>query len=430
MGKPRRVAITGLGIVSALGTTVAETWRRVLAGESGARQVQAFDARTWPVTFAHEVTDFAVDDEAILPAARRYLNRPSSFGVQAALEAMRDSGIEGQVAPERFGVSVGASIGAISPVGLARMLGGNSHPTGLRSIGDGRPNDPALAPSETNALLRNHPGTLAALLSSRWHALGPVSTIHTACASSGQSLGQAFLQIRRGEADAVLAGGADSLAGELLLAGFCLLGALSTRNDAPEAASRPFDKDRDGFVAGEGAAMLVLEEMEAARARGARIYGELAGYGETASAYRVTDMPEDGRGISEAMEYAVREAGLSFTDVQYVNAHGTAPQLNDRVEAVAVRKVFGARGGRPMINSTKSEVGHLISAAGAMEAAFCALSLVHGKVPPTRNLVKTDCGDDLDFVAGAMRTAEVHAAVSNSIGFGGTNTSLLLKGGT
>jgi 3-oxoacyl-[acyl-carrier-protein] synthase II len=167
--------------------------------------------------------------------------------------------------------------------------------------------------------------------------------------------------------------------------------------------------------------------MEQARARGARIYAELAGYGETASAYRITDMPEDGRGIIEAMEYAVRDAGLGFTDVQYVNAHGTSTQLNDRVEALAVRKVFGARGGRPMITSTKSEVGHLISAAGAMEAAFCALSIVDGKVPPTRNLLRTDCGDDLDFVAGSLRTAPVHAAVSNSIGFGGTNTALLVK---
>jgi 3-oxoacyl-[acyl-carrier-protein] synthase II len=335
---------------------------------------------------------------------------------------MLDSGLEGTVAPERFGIAIGAGIGAISPKGLAEILAGMEVKEGLpdlsRTVERSR---------DHHIVLKNHPGTLAALLSARWLAHGPLTTIHTACASSGQSLGQAFMQIRRGEADAVLAGGADSLAGELLLAGFCLLGALSTRNDDPKAASRPFDKDRDGFVASEGAAMLILEERERARARGARIYAEVAGYAETESAYRITDLPENGRGIVEAMKLAVEDAALDFADIQYINAHGTSTQLNDRVEALAVRRVFGARGLRPMVSSTKSEVGHLISAAGAMEAAFSTLAVHDGKVPPTRNLYHSDCGDDIDFVAHTAREVPVQAALSNSIGFGGSNSVICVK---
>ncbi len=419
----RRVVITGIGIVSPLGNTRDETWRRVLNGESGARHITQFKAETWPTTFACEVDNFVLDTDAVLPGHGKYLNRPSEFGMQAAFEAMQESGVMGTVTPERFGIAIGAGIGAISPHSLANMLSGMEVTDGLPDLSSTVEN----AKTENHIVLKNHPGTLAAILSARWRAFGPLTTIHTACASSGQSLGQAFLQIRRGEADVMLAGGADSLAGELLLAGFCLLGALSTRNDDPKAGSRPFDKDRDGFVASEGAAMLILEERDRAVARGAKIYAEFAGYAETESAYRITDLPEDGRGIVEAMELAVKDSGLSHGDIRYVNAHGTSTQLNDRVEALAVRRVFGAKGFKPMISSTKSEVGHLISAAGAMEAAFATLAVAHGKVPPTRNLHHTDCGDDLDFVAHEMRVADVPAAISNSIGFGGSNSVVVVK---
>lgn len=418
----RKVVITGIGLVSPLGNTREETWRRVLAAESGARSITQFRAETWPTTFACEVSGFKMSAKTIDPAVRVYLNRPSEFGVEAAYEAMLDSGIDGTIDPERFGISIGAGIGAISPHGLAKMLAGMDVTEGLPDL-----SSTIEKSSDTFIVLKNHPGTLAALLSARWQAFGPTTTIHTACASSGQSLGQAYLQIRRGEADVMLAGGADSLAGELLLAGFCLLGALSTRNNDPAGASRPFDKDRDGFVASEGAAMLILEEKERALARGAKIYAEFSGYGETESAYRITDLPEDGRGIVEAMELAVKDSGLGHSDITYVNAHGTSTALNDRVEALAVRRVFGARGIKPMVSSTKSEVGHLISAAGAMEAAFIALSIRDGKVPPTRNLINTDCGDDLDFVAGEMRERPVFAAMSNSVGFGGSNSVVIFK---
>lgn len=421
----RRVCITGIGIVSPLGNNRETTWKRVLAGESGAGPITQFHAKTWPTTFACEVSQFTLSPEALAVAQHPYLNRPSEFGVQAALEAMRDSGLDQSLQgyeAERFGVSIGASIGAISPHQLALMLKGMDVKEGLPDL-----SSKVEQAQANNIVLKNHPGTLAALLGARWHAFGPVTTIHTACASSGQSLGQAYLQIQRGEADVMLAGGADSLAGELLLAGFCLLGALSRRNDDPKAASRPFDKQRDGFVASEGAAMLILEEREHAKARGAKIYAEFAGYGETESAYRITDLPENGRGIVEAMSLAVKDAQLALDDIHYINAHGTSTELNDRVEALAVRRLFGARGIKPMVSSTKSETGHLISAAGAMEAAFTTLCVYEGKVPPTRNLDNTDCGDDIDFVANEMRASPVFAALSNSIGFGGSNSVVAIK---
>lgn len=392
--KSRRVCVTGIGIVSPLGNTTAETWKNVVDGKSGADYITQFQADTWPTTFACEVKNFNLSKAAVFEEHRPYLNRPSEFGVQAALEAMNSSGIEGTVNPRRFGVSIGASIGAVSPHRLAKLLAGIDLSVPSPEI--------ARQLSKTQSahtVLQNHPGTLAGVLSARWQARGPVSTIHTACASSGQSLGQAYLQIRRGDADAVLAGGADSLAGELLLAGFCLIGALSKRNADPKLASRPFDRDRDGFVASEGAAMLILEEREHALARGANIIAELVGYGETESAYRITDLPPNGRGIVEAMHIAVAESGLDYSQVNYINAHGTSTELNDRIEALAVRRVFGSRGYSPYVSSTKSETGHLISAAGALEAAFCVLAIRDGVVPPTANLHHTDCGDDINFVA-------------------------------
>lgn len=410
----RRVCITGIGIVSPLGNTREETWRKVLKGESGADYIKAFDAETWPTTFACEVKDFVLSPDMVKHTLAPYLNRAGNFAAAAAHEAIIDSGILGHLVGDRFGVAVGANIGAVSPTELYNLWHGKAPVT-----------DDATKVSAPS-VLRNHPGTLAAVLSAQWGAYGPIATVHTACASSGQSLGQAFRMLQRGDCDTVLAGGADSLAAELLLAGFCLIGALSRRNLDPKAASRPFDKDRDGFVAGEGAAMLMLEELGHAKARGARIYAELAGYGETESAYRITDLPPDGTGIVEAMHTAVAEANLSYRDIHYINAHGTSTEVNDRIEALAVRRVFADKQARPMVSSTKSGTGHLISAAGALELAFCALSIRDSEVPPTRNLYHSDCGD-LDFVAHQSRLGEVYAAMSNSIGFGGSNSSLIVR---
>ena len=420
----RRVCITGIGIVSPLGNCRESSWHNVVAGRSAAGPITRFDASTWPTQFACEVSqEFSLEEDALLPQHLPILNHAAQFGVMAAKEAMADAAFEVPLPPERLGVCMGAGIGAIQPLQLATILS---------SMGKLNPEQQArcaqLAEEEMKGLLlRNHPATLGSILAARWGAQGPVNTIHTACASSGQSLGQALMHVRRGDADVILAGGADSLASELLLAGFCLLGALSTRNDDPQGASRPFDKDRDGFVAGEGAAMLIVEEKDHALRRGAKIYCEFAGYGETESAYRITDLPENGRGCVEAMHGAVLDGGIDHGEVDYINAHGTSTELNDRVEALSVRRVFGARGVNPFVSSTKSEIGHLISAAGAMEAAFCALAIRDGAVPPTRNLSRTDCGEDINFVAGESRKFPVRAALSNSIGFGGSNSVVALK---
>ncbi len=417
----RRVCITGIGIVSPLGFSREETWRRVVAGESAAGPVSAFDARSWKTSFACEVSGYALPPGAVKPQHQHLLNRGTVFGMGAALEAMNDSGVEGWFKPERFGVSVGVGIGAVEPKQLARMFGGIDVRLGEKDLARHLQEK-----ADRFLILRNHTATFAHLLSYRWQALGPSTTVNTACASSGQSIGQALLQIQRGEADVMLAGGADSLAGELYLAAFCLIGATSTRNDDPQGASRPFDRKRDGFVASEGAAMVVLEERERALKRGARIYGELLSYGDTGNAYRVTDLPEDGRGIILAMEHAVENAGLDYKHIDYINAHGTSTPLNDRIEAMAIEKVFTSRGVRPLVSSTKSETGHLISAAGALELSFCALSIRDQIVPPTRNLEDTDCSKAVRFVAKHAVKHPVRAAMSNLLGFGGANATLVV----
>jgi 3-oxoacyl-[acyl-carrier-protein] synthase II len=434
----RRVVVTGIGAVSPQGNDRESTWAGVCAGKSGAGPITQFEASTWPVKFACEVRDFKLPEGACLPRHAKYLNRPSEFGVAAALEAIQDSGLlvasmddmdvmddRVNCDPELFGVSVGAGIGAVSPKELASMLRSLAAEGNFEDLGR-----VVQQQAESHIFLRNHPGTLAWLLAARWNARGPVTTVHTACASSGQSIGQAMLQIQRGEADVMLAGGADSLAGELLLAGFCLLGALSRRNDDPQRASRPFDKDRDGFVASEGAAMLVLEERDRALARGAKIYAEVSGFGETESAFRITDLPPDGRGTVEAMRDAIAMAGLTPDDVGYINAHGTSTEVNDRIECLAVQRVFGDQRADLCVSSTKSTTGHLISAAGALELMFCILALRDQKVPPTINLENPVSGCVFDFVPRVAKSfsAEkpLRAALSNSIGFGGSNSAVLV----
>lgn len=436
----RRVVVTGIGAVTPHGNDRESAWAGVCDGRSGVGPITQFDASTWPVRFACEVKNFSIPKDACLESQKRYLNRPSEFGVAAAHEAIFDSGLviseqqknDGSEArilncdPARVGVSIGAGIGAVSPKELATMLHTLVDSGNFEALGQ-----VVEAQSESRIFLRNHPGTLAYLLASRWNARGPVTTVHTACASSGQSIGQAYLQIARGEADVMITGGADSLAGELLLAGFCLLGALSRRNDDPSKASRPFDRDRDGFVASEGAAILILEERERALARGAKIYAEIAGFGETESAFRITDLPPDGRGIVEAMEDAIAMAGLTPDDVGYVNAHGTSTEVNDRIECIAVQRVFGAQRTDLCVSSTKSTTGHLISAAGALEAMFCVLALRDQKVPPTANLENRAADCAFDFVPGAAKEFQparpLVAALSNSIGFGGSNSAILVK---
>jgi 3-oxoacyl-[acyl-carrier-protein] synthase II len=418
----RRVCITGIGIVSPAGNHREATWRRVAEGRSCAAPITQFDASAWTTRFACEVRDFVFPRAALDSSFDDWRTRANEFGLASALEAMQDSGIEGHIAPERFGVSVGVGIGTITPTSVAGLLGDVDMEHLVADLAR------ALEKNfDRNFLARNHPGILSALIASRWNAAGPHSTVYTACTSSGQSIGQAFLQIQRGEADAVIAGGSDSIAGELYHAAFCLLSALSKRNSDPQTASRPFDKDRDGFVPSEGAAMLVLEEREHALARGAKIWGEILSYGDTANAWRITDLPEDGAGIVAAMEQAVSKAGISWCDIDYVNAHGTSTPLNDRIEAAALDRVFSTRGAFPWVSSTKSVVGHLISAAGALELAFCCLAMRDGVIPPTQNLMETDCSKTLRFVAREPRKADVKIAMSNLLGFGGSNAVLIVR---
>lgn len=414
----RRVCITGIGLVSPLGLDRESTWNAILRGENGARPISVFEANSWPTNFSCEVKDFKLSDSFPLGEDRKYLNRATEFGMQAAYEALMDSRILEGIDAEATGISLGVGVGAIHPEELIALIESKETFQQL----------PALEKNgHSMHILQNHPGTFATIMASTWGIQGPISTIQTACASSGQAIGHAYKQIKRGEIDVCVTGGADSLAGELLFSGFCLIGALSRRNENPEVASRPFDHDRDGFVAGEGAAILILEELGRAKERGADIYGEIVGYGETESAYRITDLPPDGRGIVEAMEGAISESELDFSDVGYVNAHGTSTDVNDRIEALALDRVFSNRKVSPVVNSTKSQTGHLISAAGAIEASFCALALRDQVIPPTINLDHTDCSNQIDFGSKTKSVLKGTAVMSNSIGFGGSNSSLVIQ---
>ncbi len=417
----RRVAVTGLGVVSSLGNGRDEAWRRLIAGESGAGYIRQFDAAGWPVRIGCEVKNFAMTDP-VFQADSTLRNRPTEFGLQASWEAMSDSGLSDKMKPDRFAVFVGAGNDAISPQQIVDMLRGYVFSDELKGLANFLTHQ-----RSPEALMRaNEPGLLAALLSRRWRACAGHTTIETACAAGAQAIGHGFRAIADGDADYVLSCGADSLAGELLFAGFCLLGVLSTKNLNPTAASRPFDSERDGFVAGEGAAALVLEEWEHAQARGAEIYAEVVGFGESANAYRVTDLPADGRGAILSMRAALKSAALDPEDIDYINAHGTSTAQNDMVEARAIREVFMREGHTPAVSSTKSATGHLVAAAGSIEGVFSVLAVQHGVMPPTLNFRKTDCGADLKIIGEPAVVAPINYAMSNSFGFGGTNATLIL----
>jgi len=421
---PRRVAITGLGLVTPLGNDVAATWQALLAGRSGVAPITHFDAGGFPVRIAAEVKALdlgrAIEDRKL----RKFANRSHALGLAAAEEAFRDAGIrpEGGDAA-RWGCVMGSGksglgFGELGEVHRHCAPDGEFHPE--RLVTDDFAMDPL-------AFCRSQSCAGVALLLQRFGIRGYSSSVHTACASGSQAVGTAMKLIRRGAADHVLAGGFDSMINPIGLASFCLLGALSTDNDTPERASRPFDATRNGFVLGEGAGMLVLEEWEAARRRGARIYAELAGDGNSLSSYRITDSHPSGDGPIQAMRQALASAGVRPDEVDYLNAHGTSTLMNDRSECAAVRAVFGAHADRIGVSSTKSLMGHLIAGAGAVEAAVCALAIHHGAQPVSANLEKPDPECDLDFVRTRPREGPVRVALSNSFGFGGSNSCLVLK---
>lgn len=424
MNQRKRIAITGVGMVTPAGNDAPTTWANLQAGRSGLGTIRHFDASGFPVRIGAEIKNF--DAAAVInnPKLLKHATRPHRFALAAAEEALTDAGIRPTANDgHRWGFCVGAGMMAMdfSELQAAQKVSapdGEFHADKLLS--DDFPADPV-------AFSRNQTNSGLALLTRHFGIRGYATAVHTACASGGQALGTALKVLRRGQADYVLAGGFDSMLNPTGLSAFCLLGALSTDNDAPEQASRPFDATRNGFVLGEGAGFLVLENWEAARARGAKIYAEFAGDGNSLSCYRITDSPPNGDGPIQAMLQALADAGMTPDLLDYVNAHGTSTMMNDRSECAALRAVLGDHVGHVAVSSTKSCMGHLISAAGAVEAAVCALAIRDGIAPVNANYHTPDPDCNVNIVRGQSKRMRIRAALSNSLGFGGSNSCLIFR---
>ncbi|HXU54859.1 MAG TPA: beta-ketoacyl-[acyl-carrier-protein] synthase family protein [Casimicrobiaceae bacterium] len=423
MTRRRRVAITGLGLVTPVGNDVATTWSALLEGRSGVAPISIFDASGFSTRIAAEVKDF---DPAALGADRKLLkfaNRSHRFALGAAEQAMRDAGIAPTAATAtRWGCSVGTGMMGVAYEDLSAVQRHSAADGELHA--DQLVDDPTA--SDPIVFCRSQSTAGLALLTRRFGIHGYATSVHTACASGGQAIGTALKLIRRGSVDYALAGGFDSMISPVGLAGFCLLSAVSADNDAPQRASRPFDATRNGFVLGEGAGFVVLEEWEAARRRGAHIYAELAGDGNSLSSYRITDSPPDGDGPIQSMRAALADAGAAPDDVDYINAHGTSTYMNDKSESAAIHTVFGDKTADVAVSSTKSSMGHLIAAAGAVEVVVCALAIRHGRLPVNANLRERDPDCDLNLVV-APTQRRVRMTLSNSFGFGGSNSCVALR---
>jgi 3-oxoacyl-[acyl-carrier-protein] synthase II len=405
----RRVVVTGLGIVCPIGNAVQQAWDNALAGKPGITRITRFDASRLSSQIAGEVKGFDVAPY-LSPKEARRMDLFIHYGMAAGLQAWRDAGV--QVTPEngeRVGVNFGSGIGGVP---LIEAMHDELKQNGPRRI------SPFFIPGSIINMI-------AGLLSIEVGAKGPNLAMVTACTTSTHCIGEAGKSIRYGEADVMIAGGAEAVITELSVGGFASARALSTRNDDPATASRPWDKERDGFVLGEGAGAVVLEEYEHARARGARIYCELAGYGVSADAFHMTAPSEDGDGAFRCMRNALKDANLEASAVDYINAHGTSTPLGDVAETRAVKRLLGARAGKVAVNSTKSMTGHLLGAAGGVEAVFSVLALRDQVSPPTINLRTPDPECDLDYVPNAARKMPIRVALSNSFGFGGTNGTLV-----
>jgi len=423
MTRRRRVAITGLGLVTPVGNDVATTWSALLEGRSGVAPISIFDASGFSTRIAAEVKDF---DPAALGADRKLLkfaNRSHRFALGAAEQAMRDAGIAPTAATAtRWGCSVGTGMMGVAYEDLSAVQRHSAADGELHA--DQLVDDPTA--SDPIVFCRSQSTAGLALLTRRFGIHGYATSVHTACASGGQAIGTALKLIRRGSVDYALAGGFDSMISPVGLAGFCLLSAVSADNDAPQRASRPFDATRNGFVLGEGAGFVVLEEWEAARRRGAHIYAELAGDGNSLSSYRITDSPPDGDGPIQSMRAALADAGAAPDDVDYINAHGTSTYMNDKSESAAIHTVFGDKTADVAVSSTKSSMGHLIAAAGAVEVVVCALAIRHGRLPVNANLRERDPDCDLNLVVTPAQR-RVRMTLSNSFGFGGSNSCVALR---
>ncbi|MCS7020991.1 MAG: beta-ketoacyl-[acyl-carrier-protein] synthase family protein [Gemmataceae bacterium] len=426
----RRVVVTGMGVITPLGHSVTELFAAQVEGRTAVGPITRFDARTFPTTFASEVKGFDLGRFVREPQRFRNCGLNTQFALAAAKQALEDAGLLDPARGDRsrMGVYLGSGEGSDEFPVLVRALAYASPPPGTPG-----PVDPARF---TQVMLQwmNGPReseqemyTPAARLALEFALEGPNLACQTACAASSQAIGEALDLIRCGAADVMLAGGSHSMIHPLGVTGFNRLTALSQRNDSPQTASRPFDRDRDGFVLGEGAGMLVLEELEHAKARGAPIYAELTGYGSTADAFRMTDPHPEGRGASQAMADALADAGLQPADIGYINAHGTSTQANDATETAAIKTVFGEYAYRIPISSSKSMLGHLIAAAGAVELIITIMALRQGVIPPTINYQTPDPLCDLDYVPNTARQARFHHALSNSFGFGGQNIALIVS---
>jgi 3-oxoacyl-[acyl-carrier-protein] synthase II len=407
----RRVAVTGLGIVSPVGNNVQEAWDNLSAGKSGITRITRFDPSGMPSQIAGEVRNFDAA-QFLNPKEVRRMDVFIHYGLVAAMEALKDAGIEPHPDfAEMAGVCIGSGIGGLPMIA-------DTHSAYLE--GGVRKISPFFIPGSIINMISGN-------LSIQYGLKGPNLALVTACTTGNHSIGEAARIIEYGDADVMVAGGAESALTELGIGGFCAARALSTRNDSPEAASRPWDKDRDGFVMGEGAGVLILEELEHARKRGARIYCELTGYGMSADAHHITAPPEDGDGARRSMINALKNARLNPDQVDYINAHGTSTPLGDVGETIAVKRTFGDHAYKVAVSSTKSMTGHLLGAAGGIEAVFSVLAIHHNVAPPTINLDNPSPECDLDYVPHTARSMKIDVVLSNSFGFGGTNGTLIFE---
>jgi 3-oxoacyl-[acyl-carrier-protein] synthase II len=407
----RRIVVTGMGTVNPLGNNVKDFWKGIKAGENGITPIDRFDITEFSSKIAGQVRGFDTQKVLETKEARR-MDRFTQYAMVAAAEAMADAGLApGQAEPERFGCILGNGIGGIETLEAQFLRVHEKGPKGVH---------PLFVPM---MIANEAPGNIAI----RFQAFGPCSVVVTACASSNDAIGHAWNIIRDDVADVMLAGGTEAPLTPLGLAGFCQLQAVSTRNDDPSHASRPFDKDRDGFVIAEGAGIILLEELEHAKRRGAHIYAELAGYGATCDANHLTAPHPEGRGAIKAMGLALSTAGLALTDIDYINAHGTSTGINDPIETRAIKSVFADHAKKLKVSSSKSMTGHLLGAAGGIEAIVSVLAIKDQFFPPTRNLVEPDPECDLDYVPNTGYAGRVRTAMSNALGFGGHNSVVLFK---
>jgi 3-oxoacyl-[acyl-carrier-protein] synthase II len=417
--------VTGIGVVTPVGHDVESMWQVLKNSGSGIGHITHFDASRFPTKIAAEVKNFDLGRWIKNPERFSRCGRNVAFAIAAATEAVRAAGLSGGAKdPSRFGVYLGAGEGQQDFGRFMQILsqsrkGSEVDLEAFTRLG--------LAHLDPESELHQEPNVPAGVLASLFNAQGPNLNCLTACAASSQAIGEATEIIRRGDADIMLSGGAHSMIHPFGVTGFNLLTALSTHNDNPAGASRPFDKNRDGFVLGEGGGMLILEELEHAQARKATIYGEVVGFGTTADAYRITDTHPEGRGAVSCIQMALKDAGLNTDQINYINAHGTSTDVNDRVETMAIRKALGPDAYKTPVSSVKSMMGHLIAAAGAVEAIVCLLTIRDHVLPPTTNYETPDPDCDLDYVPNVARPAKVERALSNSFGFGGQNISLILS---